>query len=69
MFLVQCEKVRTNHLPPLLVVTMPYACWFLWWVNILRTSRDVFIFNLELLFGRVVLREAYFEEPNRIEGH
>jgi hypothetical protein len=28
MFLVQCEESRINHLTPLLVMTMPYACWF-----------------------------------------
>ena len=26
----RCEWWRIDHLTPLLVVTMPYACWFLW---------------------------------------
>ena len=30
MFPVQCEELRINHLTLLLVVTMSYACWFLW---------------------------------------
>ena len=30
MFPVKCEGLRTDHLIPLLIVTMPYACWFLW---------------------------------------
>ena len=29
MLQVQCEELRINHLTLLLVVTMPYACWFL----------------------------------------
>jgi hypothetical protein len=33
MFPVQREELRINHLTPLLVVTMPYACWFLWWID------------------------------------
>ena len=30
MYPVQFEESRINHLTPLLVVTMPYAWWFLW---------------------------------------
>jgi hypothetical protein len=30
MFLVRCEELRINHLTSFFVVTMPYACWFLW---------------------------------------
>ena len=30
MFPVQCEESRINHQTLLLVVTMPYACWFMW---------------------------------------
>jgi hypothetical protein len=33
MFPIQCEELRINHLTPLLVVTMPYASWFLWWAD------------------------------------
>ena len=33
LFLVQCEELRIDHLTALLVVTMPYVCWFLWWVD------------------------------------
>ena len=39
----QSEEIKINHLTPLLVVTMPYACGG---HIILRTSSDVFIFNL-----------------------
>ena len=31
MFPIQCEELGIDHLTPLLVVTMPYTCWFLWW--------------------------------------
>ena len=34
MFPVQCEEIRINHLTLLLlVVTVPYACWFWWQAN------------------------------------
>ena len=63
MFWVQCEELRINHLTPLLVVAMPYACWFLWQADsILRTSSDVFIFNLGLRF------EGLFWEGYKFEG-
>ena len=29
----QCEELRINHLTLMFVVTMPYACWFLWRVD------------------------------------
>ena len=51
MFPVQCEELlRTDHLTLLIVVTMPYACWFLWRADYTRTSKDVFVFNLGLRF-------------------
>ena len=33
MFLVQWEELRINRRTPLLVVTMLYACWFVWWAD------------------------------------
>ena len=39
------NKLRNNHVTSLIVVTTPYACWFLW-----RVNYDVFIFNLGLRF-------------------
>ena len=30
LFPVECEELRIDHLTPFLVVTMPYACWFLY---------------------------------------
>ena len=66
MFLVQCEELRINHLTPLLVVTMPYTCWFFCGGQIiLTTSSDVFIFNIELRFEKLFW-EVYFERPNRV---
>ena len=66
MFLVRCEESRTNHLSPLLVVTMPYTCWLLWWVDYIEDFKWCCHFQLGVVFWRVVLRELYFEGPNRI---
>ena len=67
MFLVQCEELRGNHLTPLLVVTMPYACWFLWWwADYIKDFKWRLHFQFGVAFSRVVLREVYFEGPNRI---
>ena len=33
MFPAECEEPRINHLTPLLVVIVPYACWLLWRVD------------------------------------
>ena len=63
MFPVQCEELRINYLTLLLVVTVPYACWFLWKRIILRTSGAVFILQFGVAFWRVVLRKIYFEGP------
>ena len=57
-----CEEPRINHLTPLLVVTMPYTCWFLvvgglyWGLH----------FRYGVAFWRVVMREVHYEGPNRI---
>jgi hypothetical protein len=57
---------RINHLTLLLVLTMPYVCWFLCHADYFED----FKWRLQLWFGvafwRVVLREVYFEGPNRI---
>jgi hypothetical protein len=65
MFLVQCEELRFNHLIALLVVTMPYACWFLWWAVYtedfkwrLHFQIGVCHFSVHLRKGRVVLSQC-----------
>jgi hypothetical protein len=52
MFHVQCEELRINHLTPFLVVTMPYACWFLWRAYYIEDFkwRFHFQFGVALLF-------------------
>ena len=64
MFSVHCEESRIDHLTPRLVVTMPYACWFLWRAD----NIDDFKWYLQFQIGfcRVALREVYFEGPNRV---
>ena len=64
MFPVQCEELRINHLTPLLVVTMPYACWFLWRVDYIEDFKWCLHFQFGVAFWRVVLRKVFFEGPN-----
>ena len=64
MFPIECEELRINHLTLLFVMTMPYACWFLW-----RTSSDVFIFNLGLHFGGLFCERYILKGQIAFEGH
>ena len=66
MFSVQYKELRFNHLTPLLVVTMPYACWFLWRVDYVEDFKWCLHLQFGVAFWRVVLREVYFEGPNRV---
>ena len=66
MFLVQCEELRINHPTLLLVMTMPYACWFLWRAYYIEEFKWRLHFQFGSVFWRVVLREVYFEGPNRV---
>ena len=68
MFAVQCEKTRTNHLTPLLVVTTPYVCWFLWWENYIGDFKWHLHFQFGVVFRKVVLREVYFEGHWRLQS-
>ena len=65
---IQCEESRINHLTPLLIMTVPYACWFLWWANILRTSCDAIVFNLGLSLEGLFWKTYYIhlKGPNRV---
>jgi hypothetical protein len=65
-FLVQCEGWRINHLTPLLVVTMPYACWFLWRTYYIESFKWRLHFQSRVALWRVVLRDVYFEGSNCI---
>ena len=47
MFPIQCEELRIDHLTPLLVVTMPNTCWFLWWAYCFED----FMWRLHLQLG------------------
>ena len=61
MLPVQCEELRSNHLTLLLVVTVPYACWFLWRAY---CTKD-FKWRLHFQFG-IAFWRGYFEGPNRV---
>ena len=65
MFLVQCEESRINHLTPLLVMTMPYAYWILWQANYIEDFKRCLHFQIGVALWRAILREVYFEGPNR----
>ena len=66
MFPIQCEGWRINHLTPLLVVTMPCACWFLWRTYYTERHQVTSSFPSRVVLWRVVLRDVYFEGPNRV---
>ena len=66
MFPWQCEDLSINHLTLLLVMTMPYASWFLWRADYIEDFKWHLHFQLGVAFWRVVLRELYFEEPNHV---
>ena len=60
------EEVRINHLTPLLVMTMSYVCWFMWWVVYIEDLKWCLCSQIGVAFWRVVLWEVYFEGPNRV---
>ena len=66
MFPIQREELRINHLTPLLVVTMPYARWILWWANCSKDFKWRLHFQIGVALWWVVLREVYFEGPNGV---
>ena len=66
MFSVKCEELKINHRTSFLVVTMPYACWFLWLAYYIEDFKWHLHFQFGVAFWRVVLREVYFEGPNRV---
>ena len=56
------NHLRINHLTLLLIVIMPCACWFLWRADYV----EHFKIHLHFLIWGFVLREVYFEGPNRV---
>jgi len=60
MFLVQYKKSRINHLPPLLMVTLPYTCWFLWWAYYTENFKWRFHFHFEGLFWERCISKGQF---------
>ena len=69
MFPLQCDEARINHLTLLLVVTMPYALGSCDGQIILKTSSDVFVFNLGLRFEGLLWKRYIFEHQITFEGH
>ena len=45
---------------------MPYACWFLWRTDYIEDFKWRLHGQFGVAFWRVVLREVYFEGPNRV---
>ena len=66
MFSIQCEERRSNHLIPLLVVTIALRLLVLvtgilyWGLQVISS------FQFRIAFWRVILREVHFEGPNRV---
>jgi hypothetical protein len=58
MFPVQCEELRINHLTLLLVVTTPYACWFLWHAYYTGDFKWRLHFQFGVTFWRVVFERG-----------
>ena len=69
IFSIQCEELRINQLTPLLVVTIPYTCWFLWRVDYIENFKWRLHFQFGVVFWRAILRAVYLERPNCVEGH
>ena len=62
--LIECEELRIKYLTPLLVVTMPHTCWFLWWADCIEAFKWCLHSQYGVTFWRVVLKEVYFEGLN-----
>ena len=69
MFSVQCEEIKNHHLTLLLVVTMPYTCWFLCRVYYIEDFKWRLHFQFGVAFGRVVLRGVFLKGHIAFEGH
>ena len=57
MFPVQCEESKINHLTLLLVMTVLYACWFLWRANYIKDFKWRLHFQFGIAFWRVLFWE------------
>ena len=68
MFLVYFEELRINHLTPLLVVTMPYTCWFLWRANYIENFKWCLHFQFGVVFWRAILRGIFWRAKSRLKG-
>ena len=55
MFPIQCEEIGIKHLTLLLVVTMPYACWFLWQADYIED----FKWQLQFQIWRCILKGSF----------
>ena len=67
MFLVQCEESRINHLTPLLCIENAlYSCWFLFRADYIENFKWHLHFQSGVALWKVVMRDVYFEGPNRI---
>jgi hypothetical protein len=70
MFPIQCEESSINHLTSLLAVTMPYIHLLVLVVGRFRLYQRFQVtssfFQFGVAFWKSVLREVYFERPNRV---
>ena len=69
MFIKQCKELRTTHLTPLLVMTVSYTCWLLWWGDCIEDFKWRLIFDLELRFERLFWESYILKDQITFEGH
>ena len=63
------EELRNNHLTLLLVMTMPYAWWFLWWEDCIEDFKWRCHFQFGVAFWRVVFeRGIFWRAKSRLKG-
>jgi hypothetical protein len=64
-FQYNVKNLRIGRLTLFFVVTTPFACWFLWRAYYVEDFKWRLGFQFGVAFWRVILREVYFEGPNR----
>ena len=59
-------RIKNKPLTSFLIVTMLYACCFLWWAYYIEDCKWCLHFQFGIAFWRVIMREVYFEGPNHV---
>ena len=62
-------RIKNQLLTPLLVITMPYACLFLWWAYYIEDFKWCLHFNLGLRFEGLFWKRHILKGEIAFEGH